>query len=123
MKWVKNVVVDIIVSIVIIVGVLVQIQWLEVVIIAYTALMLLLKFLAVVSEQFMKSVKKTTIEVPLWFTSSLYALNVFVLLGFAWYYTAAQWGLIWLFSWIAHKKSQKAKVKRQKVKGEARIKN
>lgn len=120
MKWVKNVVVDIIVSIVIIVGVLVQIQWLEVVIIAYTALMLLLKFLAVVSEQFMKSVKKTTIEVPLWFTSSLYALNVFVLLGFAWYYTAAQWGLIWLFSWIAHKKSQKAKGKRERQ--ELRIK-
>ena len=114
MKWVKNAVVDIIVSVVIVIGVLVHIQWFEIVIIAYTGLMLFLKFLAVVSEQFIKSVKKTTIDVPLWFTSSLYAFNVFILLGFAWYYTAVQWLLIWLFSWIAFRKSQKAKGKSEK---------
>lgn len=112
MKWIKNVVVDIVVSVVIIIGVFVQVQGLEIVIIAYTGLMVFLKLLAVVSDQFMKSVKKTTVQAPLWFTSSVYAFNVFLLLGFAWYLTAAQWALIWLFSWIAYKKSQKLKVKR-----------
>jgi hypothetical protein len=114
MKWIKNVVVDIVVSIIIVIGVLVQIQWLQIVIIAYTGLMLFLKFMAVVNEQFMKSVKKTTIQVPLWFTSSLYAFNVFILLGFAWYTTALQWILIWLFSWLAYKKSKQLKGKREK---------
>ena len=112
MKWIKNVVVDIIVSIVIVIGVLVPFQWLQIVIIAYTGLMLFLKFLAVINDQFMKSVKPTMIQVPLWFTSSLYAFNVFILLGFAWYIIALQWVLIWLFSWITYKKSKKAKVKR-----------
>lgn len=107
MEWIKNVIVDIVVSIIIVIGVLIQVQWLQIIIVAYTGLMLFLKFLALVNEQFMKSVKKTTIQVPLWFTSSLYAFNVFILLGFAWYITALQWVLIGLFSWIAYKKSKK----------------
>lgn len=114
MPWLKSVIVDIIVSIVIVIAVLIKIEWLTIAVVAYTILMLLLKFLAVVSEQFMKSVKPgKSVQAPLWFTSSLYAFNVFVLLGFAWYLTAAQWALIWLFSWMAYKKRQKAKSKRQ----------
>lgn len=117
MKWLKYVVVDIIVSMVIVVAVLLKIEWLTIVVIAYTVLMLILKFLAIVSDPFMKSVKtgkSESIQAPLWFTSSLYAFNVMVLLTFAWYYTAVQWVLIWVFSWIAFKKvkSQKAKSKR-----------
>jgi hypothetical protein len=114
MKWLKNVVVDIMVSIVIIIAALSKIEWLTIVVVAYTVLMMVLKFLAVISDPFMKSVQKgkvPAIQAPLWFTSSLYALNVVVLLIFAWYYTAAQWVLIWLFSWIAFRKSKKAKVK------------
>lgn len=115
MTWLKNVVVDILVSAVIIIAVLSKIEWLSIVVIAYTILMLVLKFLAILSDPFMKSVQKGKTKVrqaPLWFTSSLYALNVFVLLGFSWYYTAAQWGLIWLFSWMAFKKSEKTKGKK-----------
>lgn len=115
MKWLKSVIVDIVVSIVIVIAVLTKIKWLSIVVIAYTILMLVLKFLAVISEQFMKSVKPgKSVEVPLWFTSSLYAFNIFVLLGFGLYLTAAQWALIWLFSYMAFKRSQKAKVKRGK---------
>ncbi len=113
MKWIKNVIVDIIVSIVIIIAVLTKVEWLKIVVIAYTILMLLLKIIAVISDQFIKSVKPVkSIQTPLWFTSLLYALNVFVLLGFAWYLTAVQWVFIWLFSWMAFKKKQKLKHKR-----------
>lgn len=114
MKWLKNVIVDIVVSIVILIAVLSEIEWLTIVVIAYTVLMLALKFLAIISDTFMKSVQKgkaKTIQVPLWFTSALYGFNVAVLLAFAWYYTAVQWVLIWLFSWIAFRKG---KVKSQK---------
>lgn len=117
MTWLKSVIVDIIVSIVIIIAVLAKIEWLTIVVVAYTILMLVLKLLAVVSEQFMKSVKPgKSVQAPLWFTSSLYAFNVFILLGFAWYLTAAQWVLIWFFSWMAHKRSEKADGRRQKAK-------
>jgi len=123
MKWVRNVIVDIVVGVVIIIAALSKIEWLAIVVIAYTVLMLVLKFLAVISDPFMKSVQKgkvTAIQAPLWFTSSLYAVNVVVLLAFGWYYTAAQWVVIWLFSWIAFKKSKKAKVKSEKNKNSTR---
>jgi hypothetical protein len=112
MKWIKNVIVDIVVSGVIVAAVLLKIEWLTIVVIAYTVLMLVLKLLSVISDPFMKSVKTgktTTVEAPLWFISSLYAFNVLVLLAFAWYYTAAQWVLIWLFSWIVFKKGKSKK--------------
>lgn len=112
MKWIKNATVDIAVSIVILIAVIIEVQWLERVVAAYTILMLFLKLLAVVSDQFMKSVKPgKSLEVPLWFTSSLYAFNVFVLLGFGWYYTALLWGLIWLFSYMAFRKMQRERLK------------
>jgi hypothetical protein len=114
MKWLKNVLVDITVSVVIIIAVVVNLEWLKIVVIAYTALMLLLKIIALVNDQFMKSVKPgKSAQVPLWFISSLYALNVFVLIGFAWYLTAVQWALIWLFSWLAYSKNQKQKVQKR----------
>lgn len=113
MKWLKNVIVDIAVSVVISIAVITKIEWLKIVVVAYTALMLLLKIIAVLSDQFMKSVKPgESIQAPLWFTSSLYAFNVFILIGFAWYLTAIQWALIWLFSWSAFKKSQRVKAKK-----------
>lgn len=112
MKWIKNAIVDIIVSIVILIAAILDVEWLEVIVVAYTALMLFLKFLAVVSEQFIKSVKPgKSVEAPLWFTSSSYAFNVFVLLGFGWYYTAAQWVLIWLFSYLAFRKMRRERLK------------
>ena len=117
MKWMKNAIVDIVVSGVIVAAVLLKIEWLTIVVIAYTILMLVLKLLAIISNPLMRSVKtgKTaTVEAPLWFFSSLYAFNVLVLLAFGWYYTAAQWVLIWLFSWMVFKKSESGKSKSKK---------
>jgi hypothetical protein len=117
MKWMKNVIVDIFVSGVIVAAVLLKIEWLTIVVIAYTILMLVLKLMAVVSDPFMKSVKTgkaATVEAPLWFISVLYAFNVLVLMAFGWYYTATQWVLIWLFSWIAFKKGRSGKAKSKK---------
>lgn len=117
MKWMKNVIVDIVVSGVIVAAVLLKIEWLTIVVIAYTILMLVLKLLAIISNPFMKSVKTgkaATGEAPLWFISSLYAFNVLILMAFGWYYTTAQWILIWLFSWIAFKKGKSGKAKSKK---------
>lgn len=94
----KQIVVDLIVTILIIVAVVINNQWLTYIIIGYTVLMLVVKILVVFSDQLRAITKKNKSNIPDIFYHLLYGINVAALTVFAWYYTAAAWSIIWISS-------------------------
>ena len=119
MKWIKDYIVDIAVIILIIIAVLLDKNWLEVVIISYSSLMLFLKIVVFINDSFLIGSAKKKSKAPPWFIHLLYAINVIVLFSFQWWVTGAEWCLIWLFSWLVRRKldqkvTTKGKRKRKK---------
>lgn len=94
----KQIVVDLIVTILIIVAVVINNQWLTYLIISYTVLMLGAKSLVVFSGQVRAITKKNKSSIPDILYHLLYGINVAALTAFAWYYTAAAWAIIWISS-------------------------
>jgi len=114
MKWINDVLLDLIVTISILIGVIFNIQWLIYIIIGYTILMLIAKSLVLFGGSFLQLMKKTSTNAPLWFSHLLYAANVVALLVTGHYYTGGMWILIWLFSYITHLKTHKETVAKKK---------
>jgi len=104
MNWLKDVLVDIAVTIFIIVAVLLSDQWMKWIIWIYTGIMLLTKSLVLTGDNLLMLVKKAKNDVPEWLPHLLYATNTIVLLYFTWWYAATGWALIWVFSIIAQRK-------------------
>lgn len=100
----KQIAVDLIVTILIIIAVVIHNQWFTYLIIGYTVLMLSVKILAVFSEQVRAIAKKKKSSIPDIFYHLLYGINVAALTVFAWYYTAAAWAIIWISSVYALRK-------------------
>jgi hypothetical protein len=107
MKWIKDVILDLIVTIAIIIAVSLKLQWLFYLIIAYTVLMLLAKAMVLLGDSFLQLMKKTSTDAPIWFSNLLYAINVITLIIGEFYYTAAAWLIIWILSFITHLKTHK----------------
>ena len=107
MKWIKDVILDLIVTVAIIIAVLLKLKWLFYIIIAYTVLMLLAKAMVLLGDSFLQLMKKTSTDAPLWFSNLLYAINVVILITGGLYYTGAAWALIWILSFITHLKTHK----------------
>ncbi len=101
MVWIKNVIIDIIVTLVIIVVTSnVLPEWADWIVLVYTPLMLLMKALALFGGISKIKQKNPEEEPPAWFLHVLYAINTAALAYAGWYITAGQWALIWLFSFI-----------------------
>lgn len=94
-NWVTDILVDLAVSASIICAVFLEYQWLSYLVIGYTFLLLLIKFLVVVSDQVQAITKKGKSNAPAWVYHLLYALNTAVLIIFGWYLTAVAWVVIW----------------------------
>lgn len=109
MNWIKNAIVDIVVTALIIYSVFNNITWLNYLIYAYTGIMLLMKVMSYNNETLTRQVKKTADAVPDWFMHVLYAINLGVLAGFQRWYLALGWGAIWLLSYLIQQRIQKAK--------------
>jgi hypothetical protein len=106
MKWLKNVLVDIGVTLVILLttaGVLpAGAEW---VIYVYTPFRLLLKIVSLSSGvKQVKQQQKDEAQPPEWFFHVLYAVNVIVLLYSRWWWTGAQWALIWGLSMLIERR-------------------
>lgn len=112
MNWLREVIVDIAVTIFIIASVLLADPWMKYIIWAYTAIMLLTKGIVLSSDNFMQIVKKSKNSAPEWFAHLLYGTNTFVLLYFTWWYAAAGWALIWFFSFLTQRKLKQRKGKK-----------
>lgn len=111
MSWVKEVIVDIVATVLIVIGVFVSEPVLSGIILGYTALLLLIKFLVLVGDEFLNMMNKAKTNAPRWFTHLLYAINTLVLLVFHWWYAGVGWALIWLLSFLTQQKLDKRKVK------------
>ncbi len=116
MKWIKEILVDILVTIAVILAVRLPYHWLELVIVVYTPIMLLMKAVVLFSGGFNQLMKKTQTSAPWWFVHLLYAINVIVLFFAQWWITGAEWILIWLLSYLTHLKIEKKSVASSKKK-------
>lgn len=104
MYWIKEVFVDVVVSVFIIVAVLLEFPWMRWIITGYTLLLLLAKIIVLVGDSTLQLIRKTKTNAPDWFSHLLYALNTVVLLYAQWWYLAGAWILIWLLSLRAQQK-------------------
>ncbi len=107
MSWLKHVLLDLAVTVVILLAVLTEQAWARWVVWIYTPLMLLLKVVAVFGAGLTAQVKRADAKVPVWFYHLLYAINVGVLLGFGWWLVGAGWALIWGLSVLAERRARK----------------
>lgn len=104
MSWLKNALLDIIVTLVIILAIVTGNQILETVVVWYTPLMLALKLIGVFSGTVVATLQSQKTAAPVWLVYGLYAINILVLAISAWWWTAAEWGVIWLLSVISQKR-------------------
>ncbi|MCA1801260.1 MAG: hypothetical protein LC662_02245 [Rhodothermaceae bacterium] len=104
MYWIKNAIVDIIVTITIIIAAIAHVEWLEYVVTGYTIVLLLAKIIIISMNQMQTLMKGRITDVPEWASHMLYATNVIVLAIFNWPVTAALWLVIWLMSYLNYKR-------------------
>ncbi|WP_069131813.1 hypothetical protein [Rhodohalobacter halophilus] len=104
MQWIKNIIVDLITTLVIALVVFFEsTPALTYVIFIYTGLMVLARTFTLFSGNFRAITKKQVSEVPVWIYHLLYLLNVLFLGVGAFYITAAGWVYIWGVAAYVHK--------------------
>jgi len=113
MAWLKNALIDLLVTAVIIIYVITNESWGYYVIMIYTPLILLLKVGAIAGGAG-KIVRKTGKEkksdvAPNWFYHLLYGANFALLLYGAWWIMAGGWAVIWILSAVQEARSSKKK--------------
>lgn len=104
MSWIKDVLVDVIVTLFIIAAVFIDVSWMVWIIYGYTAILLLAKIIVLAGDDALQLIRKTKTEAPDWFNHLLYAINTFVLLYAELWYAAGGWILIWLLSYLSQRK-------------------
>jgi hypothetical protein len=103
MEWLKGVLVDICVTILIAVAYWLGDPWMWWVIAIYTGLLLIAKSMVLTGDGFLRRSQKSQ-KAPEWFLHLLYALNVVLLALAGWWYLMAAWVLIWLLSVLGLRK-------------------
>ena len=105
MTWIKNAVVDLAVTILVVLTVAADQRWAWWILVVYTPLMLLLKVAAVTRRTPPAGIKVRSSEGPAWIYHVLYAANVILLsIGREWW-LAAGWVAIWVLSYLQHRKA------------------
>ena len=104
MSWLKDVVVDIIVTVAIVTAVFIKQPILNGFIIGYTILMLIVKIAAYRGDSFSGLANRSKTAAPAWFSHLLYTIDTGTLLIFGWWLTGTGWALIWLLSFLTHRK-------------------
>jgi hypothetical protein len=104
MYWIKNAIVDILVTVTIIVAAILHVEWLEYVVTGYTIVLLVAKIVIIAMNQMQTLMKGRITDVPEWASHMLYAINVIVLAVFSWPVTATMWLVIWFLSYLTYKK-------------------
>ncbi len=108
MPWIKNALIDIAVTLLIIVTAALDLTWARWIVLVYTPLMLIMKVMAFLGSQSLGQLQRKGNEAPAWFYHALYAINVVVLAGYAFtsvdtvarhaWMLAIGWGAIWILS-------------------------
>ena len=108
MDWIKNTLVDLAVTVLIVLAVTLDLEWARWGVVIYTPLMVILKIVALLGSQSLGQLKPKGDGVPVWFYHALYGINVVFSTGFAvaggggnphqWWMIAGGWALIWILS-------------------------
>ncbi len=104
MSWLKDVLVDLAATVLIIAAVLTSHTILSGIVWGYTVLLLFVKLFVLFGDSFSNMINKAKTGAPDWFTHLLYALNTGLLLSFQWWYAGACWATIWLSSYLTQRK-------------------
>lgn len=102
--WIKEILVDILVTLFIIATIWLDEVWMWYVLIAYTALLLIAKAAVLSGDIFLQMIRKTRQESPVWIPYLLYLANTLLLLRSGRWYLAGAWALMGLLSWLAQRK-------------------
>jgi hypothetical protein len=103
MKWFKYVVWDVAVTLYILVSVLVKQNWMYLLLMIYTIVMLIARIAAMSGAKTTK-LKRTQRQVPEWFFHVLYAVNVTALIWGGRFVLAVLWAGIWGLAFYTQKK-------------------
>lgn len=106
MTWIKTVLLDIIVTLLILLAVFTEIPVLDTIVVVYTPIMLALKLLEVFGAGLVNTLRSAAAEPPAWFVYLLYAINVVLLCVAGWWWTAGQWVLIAILSLISRQRQK-----------------
>jgi hypothetical protein len=107
MAWIKNIVVDMVATALIMSASVLDISWARWIMLVYTPFMLVLKVAALFLGGFMPIAKRATgPQPPDAVLHGLYALNVIVPLACQWWLVGIGWALIWALSVTADLKAK-----------------
>lgn len=108
MPWLKNILIDLSITILIVLATVFGQEWAGWIVIVYTPVMLVLKFGAFFSGSFLNQFRRADKDVPSWAYHVIYGLNLIFLAVFQWWVTALQWVLIWGLSVGSEMKMRRA---------------
>ncbi|MFQ5571340.1 MAG: hypothetical protein ACE5G0_16815 [Rhodothermales bacterium] len=108
MGWIKNVLVDVAVTLLIVLATTLDLVWAQWIVLIYTPFMVILKIVAFLGSKTLGHLKQKASGVPTWFYHVLYAVNVLVSAVDQWWLVAGGWALIWLLSIAADMRSRPA---------------
>lgn len=100
MDWLKNVVVDILVTLFIAAALLIGDMWMWWIILVYTLLLLVAKGVTASSSGTIAQKARST-DAPIWFYHLLYGLNIIMLGLTSWWFLTVGWVAIWLLSYLS----------------------
>lgn len=106
MSWLKNALVDLAVTGLVVTATVLDQRWALVLLAIYTPLMLVLKVLPLLPGALPVKPPRLTDDAPSWFYHVLYALNVALLAAFAQWMLAAGWLGIWGLSAAAEARAK-----------------
>ncbi len=95
MLWIKNILIDLSVTVLIVIATLFGQAWAGWIVVVYTPIMLILKFGAFFSGSFLQQFRRSEADVPSWAYHVIYAVNIVLLFLYSWWVTALEWVLIW----------------------------
>ena len=107
MKWLKDVLLDIAVTVLIVLATSGVLPWARWLVVIYTPFMLAIKALAFFGGglgQITRQRKGAEEAPPALFLHALYAINCSLLALNGWWITAGLWALIWLFSYLVERR-------------------
>lgn len=107
MNWIKEVIVDIAATLLILVAVIFTDTWMKWLIWAYSGILLFAKTIILFGDSFLQLINKTKTNAPEWFSHLLYATNTGLFLYARWWYLAGVWAAIWILSYLAERKLKK----------------
>ena len=104
MQWLKDIIVDLLATLVIALAVFFEETTLTYVVYIYTVLMCIARFVSLMNRNFQKITQRKVSEAPLWVYHMIYAANVIILTFGFWFFTASAWVFIWGVAAYVHKR-------------------